>query len=73
MVGATLRAKVEGVDPPTDNATAGDLWVAFDGQTGRLDTANAYKRAILETVEACEKRDREAAERITRPWWKFWG
>jgi hypothetical protein len=52
------------VDLPPANATAGDVWAAFDGQTGRLDTANTYKRAVIETVEACERRDREAAEKI---------
>lgn len=61
------------MDLPGLSATAGDLYIAFDGQTGRLDTANAYKRAVLETVEACEKRDAATVKRLNRPWWKFWG
>lgn len=72
LVGPSLRADVAGVDLPGAAATAGDLWAAFDGQTGRLDTANTFKRAVLETVEACEKRDAEAVREITRPWWRIW-
>ena len=73
LIGPSLRADVAPVDLPALTATAGDLWVAFDGQTGRLDTANNYKRAILETIAACEARDAETARRLTRPWWRFWG
>jgi DNA-binding GntR family transcriptional regulator len=41
-----------------------------DAQTGQLEKANADKRASLQIVEACEKRDREAAKQITKkPWW----
>lgn len=72
LVGPSLRADVVPVELPGLTATAGDLWVAFDGQTGRLDTANTYRRAALEIVQACEARDRQAAERIQRPWWRFW-
>lgn len=72
LVGPTLRADVGPVEIPGPAATAGDLWIAFDGQTGRLDQANMFRRATLEIVEACERRDREAAARITAPWWQFW-
>jgi hypothetical protein len=46
-------------------------WVAFgDAQTGQLDKANTDKRAQHDIVTACEKRDREAAAKVTkRPWW----
>jgi hypothetical protein len=60
------------VDLPEADATAGDLWTAFDGQTGRLDTANAFKRAIVETVERCEARDAAAMAGLRRPWWRRW-
>lgn len=73
LIPPTLRADVPPVDLPSTSATAGDLWVAFDGQTGRLDTSNAYRRAILETLAACEARDAETARRLTRPWWRVWG
>jgi len=72
LVGASLRADVEPVDLPAEDATAGELWVSFDGQTGRLDTANRFKRAAIETIEACEARDAAAAERLARPWWRVW-
>jgi len=48
------------------------VWVSLDAQLGRLDTANAYKAAVLETVERCEKRDAAAVERLQRPWWAVW-
>lgn len=72
LVGPSLRADVAPVDLPPEDATAGDLWTAFDGQTGRLDTANTFKRAIIETVERCEARDQAVTERYQRPWWKLW-
>lgn len=71
-MGPSLRGDVESVDPPGLTSTAGDLWVAFDGQTARLDTANTYRRAVVEIVERCEARDQAAARRITAPWWAFW-
>lgn len=73
LVGPSLRADVPPIDLPPAAATAGDLWVALDGQTGRLDTANTYKKAILETVQACEARDAASVKKIMRPWWKVWG
>jgi hypothetical protein len=72
LIPPSLRADVESVDPPALNATVGDVWSAFDGQTGRLDTSNTYRTAAIGIVEACEVRDRQAAEQITRPWWQFW-
>lgn len=73
LVPSSLRADVPPVDLPPVNATAGDVLVALDGQTGRLDTANAFKSAGLQIIEGCEARDAAAVKRITRPWWKFWG
>jgi len=72
LVGPSLRADVEPVDLPSETATAGDLWTAFDGQSGRLQTSNVYRRAVLEIVSACEERDRVAARRITAHWWEWW-
>jgi hypothetical protein len=64
---------VEAAELPTATATAGDVWVSLDAQLGRLDVANAYKRAALETVERCEARDAATIKRLQRPWWKLWG
>lgn len=50
--------------PPLD-ADAGEVWIALDGQTGRLDSANTNKRAVLEVVERCEQRDAAALEKRT--------
>lgn len=72
LVPGSLRADVAPATLPTPTATAGDVWIALDAQTGRLETANAYKTAAIQIVEACERRDREAAARITAPWWQFW-
>lgn len=70
LVADELRRDVPGVEMPAENAVAADVWIAFDGQTGRLDQANAYKRAALETVEKCEARDRVITDRLQAPWWK---
>lgn len=70
LVPPSLKADVPPVAMPTASAAAGDVWTALDGQTGRLDTANTYKRAALEVIEGCEARDAAATERINAPWWK---
>lgn len=57
---------------PAADADAGEVWTALDGQTGRLDTANTYRRAVLETVEQCEVRDAKTVARLNAPWWAFW-
>jgi hypothetical protein len=58
------------VDWPGENATAGDVWVALDGQTGRLDQANDRTASAIVIVERCEKRDQDAVERATAPWYR---
>ena len=70
MVAPSLRIDVEPVPLPSEDATAGELWTAFDGQTGRLDVSNLKRRASLETIERCEARDAAAVERITAPFWQ---
>lgn len=70
LIAESLNSDVPPVEMPADDATAGDLWRAFDGQTGRLDQANANRKAIVQTVEGCELRDQAAAGRISAPWWK---
>lgn len=57
---------------PAKTATAGEVWTALDGQTGRLDTANSNKAASFEIVDLCEKRDAATVRRLVRPWWKLW-
>lgn len=59
-MGPSLRADVAGVEIPPIEASAGEIWTALDGQTGRLDQANDSRRAVLEVIERCEARDREA-------------
>lgn len=62
------------IDPtpyaPFPDGTSGS-WVVFgDAQTGQIDKANTDKKAQHDIVVACEKRDREAAAKVTkRPWW----
>ena len=72
LVPSGLRADVAPVDLPPADATAGQVWSALDGQTGRLDTANGFKTAALEVITGCEARDAAALRRIARPWWQFW-
>lgn len=53
-----------------DPATA---WRLFGvRQTGSLDEANARTADSIAIVEACERRDKEAADQLARPWWRFW-
>lgn len=73
LVPQVLIDPTPGAPLPADG-TAG-TWVAFgDAQTGQLDKANIDKRAQHDIVAACEKRDREAAQKVTkRPWWAIFG
>lgn len=70
LVGPSLRADVPPVAMPAVDATAGEVWTALDGQTGRLDIANSNRRAVLEVVEGCEARDAATVKRLNAPWWK---
>jgi hypothetical protein len=72
LVPSSLRADVPSVLLPGVGSNAGDIWTALDGQTGRLDVANANKTAALEIVTGCEKRDAAAVRRLTRRWFEFW-
>ena len=70
LVPDSLRRDVPGADLPADD-TAG-AWVAFsDAQTGRLDIANANKRAVVEIVDACDAQQTAIRTALTpKPWWK---
>jgi hypothetical protein len=72
LVPKSLRDDVASVLLPPVTATAGDIWIALDGQTGRLDVANSNKTAAIQIVEGCEKRDAAAVRHLTRRWWEFW-
>lgn len=70
LVPDSLRRDVPGADLPADD-TAG-AWVAFaDAQTGRLDVANANKRAVVEIVDACDRQQENIREALKpEPWFK---
>lgn len=70
LVPDDLKKDVPGVDLPAADASGGDVWTAFDGQTGRLDMANIFKRAGFSIIEKCEARDRAAVKAIETPWYK---
>lgn len=71
LVPASWREGVEAPALPTVDSVG--EWVAFgDAAVGRLDVANDRTVSALGIVEACERRDAEAVERITRPWWRLW-
>ncbi len=53
-----LAADVPPADLPPDPATVADWQVFGDAQTGRLETANLYRRASLDIIRRCEARDR---------------
>ncbi len=59
---------IEGVDWPGEAATAADVWVALDRQTGKLDQANDRTVDALSIIQRCERRDFEAVRRSTKSW-----
>lgn len=73
MVDATgLRAPTPHAELPTEG-TAG-AWVDFGNrESGRLDEANADRRAIVGIGETCERWQKEAVKKAEKgPWWKLW-
>ncbi len=66
LIPPSWKDGVSGVDLPGLDAAVGDLWVAIDGQTGRLDQANGRTIDTIGIVERCEERDRKAVRRATR-------
>jgi hypothetical protein len=66
LIPPQLANDVAGADLPPENPTVGDLYVALDQQTGRLDTANGYKRAAIDIVKACEARDAEVDKALSK-------
>lgn len=73
LIPSSHRSPVPGAELPSLDATAGD-WIVFaDAQTGQLDKANGHTADVVEIIEACEARDREAVKRLKRPWWKLVG
>ncbi len=57
---------VPGTDFVPDASDVGDLSIALDGQTGQLDKANAFKRATIAIVRACEARDAAIDDLLAR-------
>lgn len=49
---------------PRADATAGDLWIALDDQTARLDRANGRTADVVQIVEHCEA---ERARALKQP------
>jgi hypothetical protein len=69
LVPDSWKQGVPGVDLPGLDAAVGELWVAIDGQTGRLDQANGRTKDSIEIVERCEERDRKAVQKATQGFW----
>jgi hypothetical protein len=69
-----LKAPVPGTPLPAENADAGDLWVALDGQTKQLDTANSHTADVIDLATACEAAKAAAEVHLApkRPWWRLW-
>lgn len=72
LIGASLRADVAPVDLP-EGETVGEWIAALDGQTGKLDQANANRRAVVEITDACDRQRASVVEAMRpRPWWRAW-
>ena len=67
------KAGVAPTPPPPPNPSVGDLYIALDGQTGKLDQANGRTRDSIEIVENCEARDRAAIRKSKSLWSRLFG
>ena len=69
LIPSKWQEGVEGVDWPGEAATAADVWVALDRQTGKLDQANDRTVDALSIITRCEERDAAAVKRSTKGFW----
>lgn len=66
LIPSDWKQGVAGIPLPGLDAAVGEVWAAFDGQTGRLDQANGRTRDSIGIVERCEARDALAVKRGSR-------
>lgn len=69
LIPGSWREGVPAPPLPSDD-TVGGLAVFADAAVGQLDKANGRTADTIAIVEACERRDAEAQERLTPPWWQ---
>lgn len=56
---------------PSPTATAGDLWVALDGQTTALDQANGRVGDLIGIMRACQAQQAAVLAALNpKPWWE---
>lgn len=60
------KEPVEGVDWPSEDATAGDVWAALDRQTGKLQQQFDRTIAVIGITARCEARDEAARARALK-------
>jgi hypothetical protein len=53
---------------PRPDTTAGELWIALDDQTARLDIANGHTADVIDIMDRCEAERAKA----TPPAHGFW-
>lgn len=72
LIPAEDQQPVKGAPLPLADATAGDLWVALDGQTVRLDDANASKWRVIQIYAACRAQQDKIRALLApkKPWWR---
>jgi hypothetical protein len=71
LIPPSYRRPVAATPLPRTDATAGDLWTALDGQTGRLDQANGRTADLISIAEACQARQAAVVRQLEpKPWWR---
>lgn len=74
MIPPSYRTPVAPTPLPPEDATAGDLWEAFDGQTTQLDQANGRSADLVAIADGCQARQAAVLKALLpKPWWKVWG
>ena len=73
VIPASYRKPVTPTPLPAADANVGGLWIALDGQTGKLDQANGRTADVVAMADTCQAHQvKVAAELTKRPWWRFW-
>lgn len=74
MIPDSLRLPVTPAPSLKAGATVGDLGVALDGQTAKLDQANGRTADVIQIVGVCDAHNATLLATLAPkpPWWRFW-
>lgn len=74
LIPPSYRQPVPSIPLPGKGLTVGELAVALDGQTARLDQANGRMADVVAIADTCQARQAAVLKELvpSKPWWAVW-